>query len=125
MMVGDGVKQGTPRSAPNPVGLAVEPDRHGESGSVTWAATILRDQGMPQAELLVVLRTPDRGIVHRYLNLHLERLEEWLATQRRTLAAVERLLADAAERRQELGGRGTGRVGSYEGRAVKGLLRGR
>lgn len=68
------------------------------SGSRSWAETVLRDQGMPPDELRVVLTTADRELVRRHLELHLERLEERLVTQRRRVAAIERILADHAER---------------------------
>jgi hypothetical protein len=66
---------------------------------------VLRDQGMPPDQLRVVLTTPDRELVRRHLELHLERLEEWLSNQRRSLAAVERIVAEAIERPARLGPR--------------------
>ena len=53
---------------------------------------------MPPDELRVVLTTPDRDLARRHLQLHLERLEEWLITQRQSVAAVERILAEAQQR---------------------------
>jgi hypothetical protein len=65
-----------------------------DPGSRSWAETVLRDQGMPPDELRVVLTTPDLELVRRHLELHLERLEERLVTQRRRVEAIERVLAD-------------------------------
>lgn len=45
-------------------------------------------------EIRIVLTTADRELVRRHLELHLERLEEWLGDQRRNVAAIERLLAE-------------------------------
>ena len=67
-------------------------------GALAWVEMVLRDQEMPPDELRVVLTTPDRELVRHHLELHLERLEEWLSTQRRSLAAVERIVAEAIER---------------------------
>ena len=64
---------------------------------LAWAEMVLRDQEMPPDELRVVLTTPDRELVRHHLELHLERLEERLSTQRRRVAAVERIVAEAIE----------------------------
>ena len=64
--------------------------------SLAWAEMVLRDQDMPPDELCVVLTTPDRELVSHHIDLHLERLEEWLSTQRRSLAAVKRILTEAS-----------------------------
>ena len=64
-----------------------------------WAAGVLRSQEMPSEEIRAVLTTDDPQLVHRYLELHRERLEERLADQRRTLAALERVLAESAAQR--------------------------
>jgi hypothetical protein len=53
------------------------------------AAAILRRQRMPAGEIRAVLAAGDPAIVRRYLELHGERLEEWLAGQRRVLESVE------------------------------------
>jgi hypothetical protein len=59
------------------------------------AAAILRRQRMPAGEIRAVLAAGDPAIVRRYLELHRERLEEWLVGQRRVLEAVEGwLMAD-------------------------------
>jgi DNA-binding transcriptional MerR regulator len=54
---------------------------------------ILRRQGMPPEEIRAVLAPGDPVIARRLLELHRERLEEWVEEQRRLLAAVERALA--------------------------------
>jgi hypothetical protein len=65
------------------------------SASLAWAEIVLRDQGMPPDELSVVLTTPDRELVRRHLELHLERLEERLVEHRRNVAAVQWILGSA------------------------------
>jgi DNA-binding transcriptional MerR regulator len=57
------------------------------------ARRILRRQGMPPEEIRAVLAPGDPAIVRRLLELHRERLEEWLQEQRRLLASVEDSLA--------------------------------
>lgn len=64
-----------------------------------WAVGVLRSQDMPPSEIRTVLTADDPELVRRYLELHGERLEERLADQRRTLAALERLLAELAAQR--------------------------
>jgi hypothetical protein len=66
------------------IGVRLDPERRIDPGSRAWAETVLR----------AVLTTADRELVRRHLELHLERLEERLATQRRRVAAIERILAD-------------------------------
>jgi DNA-binding transcriptional MerR regulator len=56
---------------------------------------ILRGQGMPRHEIRRVLAAEDPLVVRRLLELHEERLGEWLAEQRRLLAHLERSLAGA------------------------------
>ncbi len=63
--------------------------------SLMLVAAVLRDSGMPPDEIRAVVTTAEPEIVHRYVELHLERLEEWLASQRRSLGAIERLLASS------------------------------
>jgi hypothetical protein len=70
------------------------------SDPVAWAEMVLRDQGMSWDEIRIVSTTADRERVRRHLELHVERLEEWLGEQRRTVAAVERVLTEASEREQ-------------------------
>ena len=60
--------------------------------SLIRAAALLRESRMPADEIRTIVTTAEPEIVHRYLELHLERLEEWLVAQRRTLRSVERLL---------------------------------
>jgi hypothetical protein len=66
---------------------------------------VLRDQGMSWDEIRIVSATADRELIRRHLELHVERLEERLDDQRRTVAAVERVLAEATERQVESAGR--------------------
>ena len=60
--------------------------------SLIRAAALLRESRMPADEIRTIVTTAEPELVHRYLELHLERLEEWLVAQRRTLRSVERLL---------------------------------
>jgi hypothetical protein len=76
------------------------PEHDHESAALEWAAGILRDHRMPRDEIEVVLTAADPIIVHRLLELHGERLEEWFDIQRRTLAAVEASLTEAAGQRR-------------------------
>jgi DNA-binding transcriptional MerR regulator len=57
-------------------------------------ASRLQQQGMPLKEIVAVLGATDFDVVHRYMELHVERLEERLAEQRRTLAVIENLLLE-------------------------------
>ena len=91
--------QETRRSVLDPPNDILDPERQVASGSVAWAEMVLRDQEMPSDELRVVLATADRELVRRHLELHLERFEEWLITQRRSVVAAERILIEAAGRR--------------------------
>jgi DNA-binding transcriptional MerR regulator len=56
---------------------------------------LLREQGMPAAELQAILRSDDPVIVRRYLELHRERLEERLEEQVRTVERLQRQLDPA------------------------------
>jgi DNA-binding transcriptional MerR regulator len=60
--------------------------------TITAAAArrILRRQGMPPQEIRAVLAADDPLVVRRLLELHRERLDEWLAEQQRLLASIER-----------------------------------
>jgi hypothetical protein len=91
--------QETRRSVLDPPNDILDPERQVASGSIAWAEMVLRDQEMPSDELRVVLATADRELVRRHLELHLERFEEWLITQRRSVVAAERILIEAAGRR--------------------------
>ena len=91
--------QATRRSVHDPASSIPDPGRPVASGSIAWAEMVLRDQEMPPDELRVVLTTGDHELVRRHLELHLERIEECLITQRRSVAAAERILIEAAKRR--------------------------
>lgn len=69
-----------------------------EVWSMMRAAALLRESGMPADEIRAIVTTADPELVRRYLELHLERLEERLAAQRRTLASVERLVTASRAR---------------------------
>lgn len=62
------------------------------------AAALLREAGMPPDEIRTIVTTAEPELARRYLELHLERLEERLAAQRRSLASVERLLSTSRAR---------------------------
>jgi DNA-binding transcriptional MerR regulator len=64
-----------------------------DADPTTSAARTLRELGMPRDEIETILETHDDRLVHRYLELHRERLEEWLAEQREVLARIEPVLA--------------------------------
>jgi hypothetical protein len=51
-------------------------------------------QGMPRDEIRAVLRADHPRIVHRYLELHRERLRERLDADRLAVDLVERILVD-------------------------------
>lgn len=72
------------------------------SRPITWAAGVLRDHEMPSDEIRAVLTTDDPELVRRYLELHRERLDEWVDDQRRTLAEIERRLAETATDRRRV-----------------------
>jgi hypothetical protein len=55
---------------------------------------VLRRQGMPAREIRAVLAANDPLVVRRLLELHRERLGEWLEEQERLVASIERSLAD-------------------------------
>ena len=57
-------------------------------------ARILQSQEMPAEEIRAVLDAEDAQTVHRYLELHRERLEERLAEQRRLVIDLERSLTE-------------------------------
>jgi hypothetical protein len=69
-----------------------------EVWSMMRAAALLREAGMPADEIRTIVTTADPELARRYLELHLERLEERLAAQRRSLASVERLLSTSRAR---------------------------
>jgi DNA-binding transcriptional MerR regulator len=59
------------------------------------AVRALRRQKMPLDEIRAILNAHDPAIVGRYLELHAERLDEWVAEQRRVLVSLERSLTEA------------------------------
>lgn len=63
-------------------------------GPNSKAARALLRQDMPLGEVRAVLEAADPAVVHRYLELHRERLEEQIAERRRVLDAVERMLTE-------------------------------
>jgi hypothetical protein len=58
----------------------------------TTAEEILRRQRMPAEEIRAVVTAEDPVIVRRHLELHRERLGEWLEEQRRIIGTIERSL---------------------------------
>jgi len=62
------------------------------------AIEVLRDLDMPPDEVDAVVSADQPVIVHRYMELHRERLEERLADQVRTLESVKRILTPATPR---------------------------
>ena len=56
----------------------------------TTARRILRKQGMPPREIRAVLTADDPLVGRRLLELHRERLGEWLEDQRRLVSSIER-----------------------------------
>jgi DNA-binding transcriptional MerR regulator len=59
--------------------------------TITAAAArrILRRQGMPTREIRAVVDADDPRSVRRLLELHRERLEEWVEEQQRLVASIE------------------------------------
>jgi DNA-binding transcriptional MerR regulator len=57
---------------------------------------ILRRQGMPPEEIRAVLRSSDPLEVRHVLELHRERLGEWLQEQQGIVASIERSLRPSA-----------------------------
>jgi len=60
----------------------------------------LREVAMPPEEIRAVLTTDDDKLVHRYIELHRERLAEELQARSRSLDTVERALTAADARRR-------------------------
>ena len=73
----------------------LDADAEGPHAVTIAAATrrVLRRQGMPRQEIRAVLAANDPLLVRRLLELHRERLEEWLEEQRRLVANIEQSLA--------------------------------
>jgi hypothetical protein len=59
---------------------------------VAWAETVLRKQDMPADELGVVLTSSDRELIRHLLDLHLERLDERLVSEKQDVEAIGRML---------------------------------
>ena len=68
--------------------------------TITAAAArrILRRQGMPRREIRAILGADDPLVVRRLLELHRERLEEWIEEQQRLLENIERRRSDGNRR---------------------------
>jgi hypothetical protein len=62
-----------------------------------WAETVLRLQRMPPAEVRTLMSATDPELVHRLLELHVERLEERYGADLRKVAAVERILSQSED----------------------------
>jgi hypothetical protein len=80
------------------------PARVGERDPVrrdpmSWAAHVLREQGMPALERRAVFGTDDPRTIRRYLELHRERLEERLMDQCAVLECIEVLLSETIRTR--------------------------
>jgi hypothetical protein len=65
----------------------------------SWAAHVLQEQGMPAAERHAVIDSDEPRTIQRYLDLHRERLEEWLMDQRAVLECIEVLLTETIRTR--------------------------
>jgi len=63
------------------------------SEQVAWAARALLRQEMPSEEINAVLTAEDSDLIHRYMELHRERLQEQLGDRLRALDHLERILA--------------------------------
>ena len=61
-------------------------------GRIDDVELTLMQQGMPSDEIQAVLRSDDPLIVHRYLELHRERLAERLDADRLAVDAIEHAL---------------------------------
>jgi DNA-binding transcriptional MerR regulator len=59
------------------------------------AAQALRLEGMPEHEIRAVLDSRDPRFVHRFIELHTERLEERLTARRRALHRLEQILIES------------------------------
>jgi hypothetical protein len=79
------------------------------SKGVAWAEEVLREQEMPPDELRAVLTSADPELIKRHLDLHLERLDEWLLARKRSVEAVGRILAEHRDRQGAQRGSRSGR----------------
>jgi hypothetical protein len=59
---------------------------------------VLSEQGMPPEEIATMLDAEEPEVVHRFLDLHRERLEERLMGQRMIVELIEVLLTEATGR---------------------------
>jgi DNA-binding transcriptional MerR regulator len=89
--------------------------RAAREDSVTWAVRVLRDHGMPPAEVHSILAADDAETIRRHMELHRERLEERLVDQRSMAGVIEALLIEATGRRRAEDGRHSAhtRAGGY------------
>ena len=84
---------------------------------IASAKRTLREQGMPPGEIEAVLAADEPQVLRRYMELHRERLDEWVAAERRALGGVERFLALAIlERTDRPTGPGATRARPRQGR---------
>jgi hypothetical protein len=67
---------------------------------LNWTAETLRRQAMPAEEIRAVLTAGDLVTVRRHLELHRERLQEWLAREQGTVSSIERILTDRRSTRR-------------------------
>lgn len=67
-----------------------------------WAVAVLSDQGMPPEEIARMLDAEEPQAVHRFLELHRERLEEYLMGQRMIVELIEVLLTESTGRSELL-----------------------
>lgn len=67
-----------------------------------WAVAVLSDQGMPPEEIATMLDAEEPQAIHRFLELHRERLKEYLMGQRMIVELIEVLLTEATGRSEVL-----------------------
>ena len=67
------------------------------------ARRILRGQGMPPQEIRALCTARDPLVMRQLMELHRERLEEWLEEQQQLVSSIEALLITALPRELVLG----------------------